>query len=147
MSIKARRAGQTSRYWSSDAYGETLTTATDEILFKLKMPSKGRGVTEVQLQVSKDSFESVAKAMVKANGGVAALAFVNTDIFDQIVSAMIETDEDQAIASFAVALRASCDNDRIIKACADILYDILNSRVKTPSVIETVAHPLALAVA
>jgi hypothetical protein len=147
MTIKARRAGQTSRYWSGDVYDETLTSATDEISFKLKMPSKGGGITEVQLQVSKESFESVARAMVKANDGVAALAFVNTEIFGQIVSAMIEADEDKAIASFAVALRTRCNSDGVIKACADILYDISDSRVQTPSVSETVANPLALAVA
>jgi hypothetical protein len=90
------------------------------------MPSKGGGVTEVQLQVTKESFEPVARAMVEASDDAAVVAFVATERFGQLAAAMIEADEDEAVVAFASAL--SYSEDRIVKAYAELLRDKWESR-------------------
>ena len=62
MTIKAYRSGETAPHWTDDCYKETLTHGTDKILFTLSMPSKGGGVTEVQLRVTSESFEALVRA-------------------------------------------------------------------------------------
>jgi hypothetical protein len=126
MTIKAYRAGETARHWTKDVYDEKLTSAANRVIFRLKMPSKGGGVTEVQLEVSDESFESISKAMVEANVEAAARAFVRTESFGFIASAMMEYDEDHALAAFSLSLSGS--NDRTIRACGDILHDKFSSR-------------------
>ncbi len=82
MTIKAYRSGETAAYWSADPYEETLNAGRPPlrnvegiIFFKFKMPSKGGGVTDVLLEVSSESFETVAKTMMEANEDVAIRAF------------------------------------------------------------------------
>jgi len=75
MSIKAVRSGETSRTWSYDPYSEKIVTRHNRLDFEFSMPSKGGGVTEVSLQVSPDSFEDVAKAMLTADEDAAIRAF------------------------------------------------------------------------
>ena len=62
MTITAYRSGETAPHWTDDCYKETLTHGTDQILFTLSMPSKGGGVTEVQLRVTSESFEALVRA-------------------------------------------------------------------------------------
>jgi hypothetical protein len=64
--------------------------------------------------------------MVEANGDAAVRAFVRTQTFGKIASAMIETDEDHAIAAFSLALHYT--GDRFLKACSDILFDKRDTR-------------------
>jgi hypothetical protein len=75
MTIKAFRSGETSPKWSFDPYDEKLTHKDDQILFTFSMPSKGGGVTEVQLEVTSESFDAVAKAMIAADMDAAIRAF------------------------------------------------------------------------
>jgi hypothetical protein len=77
MSIKAYRAGLTATDWSSDPYDERLIAPQQSNCFKfhLKMPSKGGGVTEVELRISSESFTSVAEAMMAVNEDAAIRAF------------------------------------------------------------------------
>ena len=79
MTIKAYRSGETATYWSADPYYEKLTHQDNQITFEFSMPSKGGGGTEVQVRITSESFEAVAKAMNDANEEVAARAFVSTD--------------------------------------------------------------------
>ena len=71
MTIKAYRSGATAPSWddSSAPFNEKLTPypGRDLIAFDLDMPSKGGGITEVQLTVTSESFEDVAKAMITTN--------------------------------------------------------------------------------
>ena len=93
-------------------------------------------------------FESVVKAMVEANNDAAVLAFVKTERSGEIASAMMEANEDHAIAAFSTALSQHGNSDPTIKACADILYDKLNSRQalnKLAPSTETPSDPLAIA--
>ena len=120
MTIKAYRSGESRINWSKDPYDEVLRSGKGKIRFYFRMPSKGGGVTFVQLQVSSESFEHVAKAMVESNDDAAILAFVTAGNFGLLAAAMMEADEDRAIAAFATALNHS--EDRTIKACSDILH-------------------------
>ena len=82
MTIKAYRAGETVSHWSNDPYCEKLSQITDQILFDFSMPSKGGGVTEVQLRVTGESFDAVAKAMFDANMDAASLHSYQPKVLD-----------------------------------------------------------------
>jgi hypothetical protein len=83
VAIKAYRSGETAAYWSADPYEETLNAGRPAlqnverpiIFFKFKMASEGGGVTDVLLEVSSESFESVAKTIVETNEDAAIRAF------------------------------------------------------------------------
>ena len=75
MSVKAFRSGETSPYWSSNPYKETIAVQSDEIKLTLSMPSKGGGVTEVAIMVDADSFNELATVMMKADANAAIRAF------------------------------------------------------------------------
>lgn len=65
MAIKAYRSGETSRSWSDDPYNEALSNNGNELCIDLKMPSKGGGVTEVQVRISYEGFIAIVAEMAK----------------------------------------------------------------------------------
>ena len=75
MTIKAFRAGETARTWSDDPNDETLSCEIDYISVRFSMPSKGGGVTEVDVRITPDSFGDFAKAMVTVESAAAIRAF------------------------------------------------------------------------
>jgi hypothetical protein len=75
MTIEAVRCGLTGRVWSHDPSNERLTHKDRQILFSFRMPSKGGGVTFVELRITSDSFEAIAKGMIAADRGAAIRAF------------------------------------------------------------------------
>ena len=142
MTIKAVRSGITARYWTKDCYNEKLTNVADQILFTVSMPSKGGGVTQVQLQVTSESFEALAQSMVDANLGAAVRAFVagtrgrtistrwmyaavqafvSTGYFQLILEAIMDRDEEGAIRTVGRVLQNN--EDATVGACGTILLD------------------------
>jgi hypothetical protein len=121
MTITAVRSGKTAPYWTKDCYNEKLTNVADQILFAVSMPSKGGGVTEVQLQVTSESFAAVAESMLIANMDAAARAFVSVGYWELIVQAMIDHDEKGAIRTVGQLLRNN--KDPAVGACGTILLD------------------------
>ena len=75
MSIKAIRGGETCRVWSYDPCGEKISLDEESLVFEFSIPSKGGGVTVVNLRIRPDSFEEIAKAMLAADDDAAIRAF------------------------------------------------------------------------
>ena len=74
MSIKAIRSGETCRVWSYDLYGEKISLDEETLVFEFSMPSKGGGVTVMNLRIRPDSFEEIAKELA-ADDDAAIRAF------------------------------------------------------------------------
>jgi hypothetical protein len=121
MTIKARRSGETARHWTEDCYKEMLMYGTDKIFFTLSMPSKGGGVTEVQLLVTTESFGAIARSMLNANYNAAARAFVSAGYEQVIVQAMMDDDQEGTIRTVGRVLRNN--KDAAVGACGTILLD------------------------
>ena len=75
MTIKAFRSGETSPYWSSDPYDESISVENDEVKISFSMPSKGGGVTQSAFLIAQDSFNELAAIMLQANPDSAIRAF------------------------------------------------------------------------
>jgi hypothetical protein len=126
MTIKAYRRGETVSPWTG-CYKEKLTPTTDHILFNFSMPSKGGGVTEVQLQVTSESFAAVAQSMSDANQNPAVRALVRAAVgrWDLIIQAMMGADEKTAIQAIGQVLQNNKDD--AVRACGTILFEKLLS--------------------
>jgi hypothetical protein len=85
------------------------------------MPSKGGGVTEIQLRVTDESFEALAQAMRDANENAAARAFVAAGRWDLIVQIMLDVNKDGAIHTIGQALKNN--GDAVVGAYGTILLD------------------------
>jgi hypothetical protein len=128
MTIKAYRSGETARHWTNDCHKEKLTHGTDKVVFTLSMPSKGGGVTEVQLQVTSESFESLAQSMRDANENAATRAFASAGRWDLMLQTMIDTNKEQAIWKIGEVLKNNVDD--IVRACGTILFDHQHKLIK-----------------
>lgn len=126
MTIKAYRSGKTARHWTCDCRDEKLTHGTDKILFDLSMPSKGGGVTDVQLQVTSESFERLAELMAQGNADAASRAFVSAGSWNVIVQAMLEFNKAGAIWTIGDVLKSN--EDEIVGACGTLLLDYQQKR-------------------
>ena len=92
------------------------------------MPSKGGGVTEVQLQVTSESFAAVAKAMNDANQNAAVRAFVSLGLWEWklIIQAMMDANELFAISAVGGVLQNN--KDPAVGACGTNLRDTVVGR-------------------
>ena len=107
MTIKAFRKGETARRWKDDCEREEVTRGTDKIFFTLFIPYKGGsfGFTQVQLQVTSESFAAVAQSMNNADPNAAVRAFVAAGYWELIVQAMMDDNQNVAIRTVGRVLR------------------------------------------
>ena len=127
MTIKAFRKGEKSSRWSNDPDREQLTHTNNQVLLNFSMPSKGGGFTEVQLQVTSESFEALVQSMIDANQNAAVRALVRATVgrWDLIVQAMMDADEKAAIQAIGQVLQNN--KDAAVHACRTILFEKLLS--------------------
>ncbi len=123
MTIKAFRKGETARRWKDDCEREEVTRGTDKIFFTLFIPYKGGsfGFTQVQLQVTSESFAAVAQSMNNADPNAAVRAFVAAGYWELIVQAMMDDNQNVAIRTVGRVLRKN--EDAAVGACGTILLD------------------------
>ncbi|MET3891068.1 hypothetical protein ABIE41_002144 [Bosea sp. OAE506] len=81
MTITAKRSGLTALTWSTDPSRVGLSAPgpfedhPGHIRLDFSMPSKGGGITQVRLEITGESFERLAIAMIKVDREAALRAF------------------------------------------------------------------------
>jgi hypothetical protein len=75
LAIHILRGGVTSPYWTFEGGNVSVSSGSDEIKISFSIRSKGGGRTGLRIEIKKDSFETVAGAMMKSDPKAAMKAF------------------------------------------------------------------------
>jgi hypothetical protein len=106
MTMESKRGGASTDYWSGSGSEPKLyftDSARKDIQFRFTIPSKGGGDTNCMVRVPSEDFDSVARAMAKADREEGPY---------NIAKAMLDVGFDKAVEAFERAKQEWIDQEK-----------------------------------